>query len=103
MKTSTICGMLWDIRYCGAMTVRFLYRRREFIAGLGSAAAWPVVAGAQQISVSTLFDGASHSLFDVLFGAGADRFPDATERAAVLTAVKDAARRWRGGPKAGHP
>jgi len=55
------------------------------------------------VSVSTLFDGASHSLFDVLFGAGADRFPDATERAAVLTAVKDAARRWRGGPKAGHP
>jgi hypothetical protein len=55
------------------------------------------------LSVSTLFDGASHSLFDVLFGAGADRFPDATERAAVLTAVKDAARRWRGGPKAGHP
>jgi putative ABC transport system substrate-binding protein len=26
-------------------------RRREFIAGLGSAAAWPVVAGAQQPSM----------------------------------------------------
>jgi hypothetical protein len=45
------------------------------------------------VSVSTLFDGASHSLFDVLFGARADRFPDATEDAAVLTAVKDATRR----------
>jgi hypothetical protein len=43
--------------------------------------------------VRTLFDGASRSLFDVLFGAGADRFPDATEHAVVLTAVKDAARR----------
>jgi len=31
------------------------------------------------------------------------RLSDATEDAAVLTAVKDAARRWRGGPKAGHP
>jgi hypothetical protein len=31
------------------------------------------------------------------------RFPDATEHAVVLTAVKDAARRWRGGPKTGHP
>ena len=45
------------------------------------------------VSVSTHFDGASHSLFDVLFGAGADRFPDATEDAIVLAAVKDAARR----------
>jgi hypothetical protein len=31
------------------------------------------------------------------------RFSDATEHAAVLTVVKDATRRWRGGPKAGHP
>ncbi len=53
------------------------------------------------MSVSTHFDGALRSLFDVLFGAGADRFPDATEDAVVLTAVKDATRRWRGGPKAG--
>jgi hypothetical protein len=56
-----------------------------------------------QVSVSPLFDGASRSLFDVLFGPGADRFPDATEHAVVLTTVKDATRRWRGGPKAGHP
>jgi hypothetical protein len=55
------------------------------------------------VSVSTLFGVASHSLFDVLFGAGEDRFPDATEHAVVLTAVKDATRRWCGGPKAGHP
>jgi hypothetical protein len=32
-----------------------------------------------------------------------DRFPDAAKDAVVLTAVKDATRRWRGGPKAGHP
>jgi len=31
------------------------------------------------------------------------RLSDATDDAAVLTAVKDAVRRWRGGPKAGHP
>jgi ABC-type uncharacterized transport system substrate-binding protein len=30
------------------MTSRFLYRRRTFIAGLGSAAAWPAVARASQ-------------------------------------------------------
>lgn len=29
--------------------------------------------------------------------------PDALERAIVLAAVKDATRRWRGGPKMGHP
>jgi hypothetical protein len=29
--------------------------------------------------------------------------PDALKRAIVLAAVKDATRRWRGGPKTGHP
>jgi hypothetical protein len=29
--------------------------------------------------------------------------PDAVEPAVVLAAVKDASRRWRGGPKTGHP
>jgi hypothetical protein len=33
----------------------------------------------------------------------ADRFPDATEHAIVLAAVKDAGRRCSGGPKSGHP
>jgi hypothetical protein len=33
----------------------------------------------------------------------ADRFPDAIEDAVVLAAVKDASRRWGGGPKTGHP
>jgi hypothetical protein len=29
--------------------------------------------------------------------------PISIEAAVVLAAVKDASRRWRGGPKAGHP
>jgi hypothetical protein len=29
--------------------------------------------------------------------------PDALKRAIVLAAVKDASRRFRGGPKTGHP
>jgi len=41
----------------------------------------------------------SHFLM-VRFGARVSA-SDATEDAAVLTAVKTAARRWRGGPKAG--
>src|ERR1700693_3283553 len=31
-----------------------MIRRREFIAGLGSAAAWPMVAGAQQAAVAVI-------------------------------------------------
>jgi hypothetical protein len=30
-------------------------------------------------------------------------WPDAIEHAVVLAVVKDAARRWSGGPKTGHP
>ena len=55
------------------------------------------------VSVNTLFDGLAGTFFDGSFGVSADRFPDAIEDAVVLAAVKDAARRWRGGPKAGHP
>jgi len=53
------------------------------------------------LSVISVFDGDACSLFDGRIGV--DRFPDAIERAAVLAAVKDATRRWRGGPKTGHP
>jgi hypothetical protein len=38
-----------------------------------------------------------------LFGLPVDRLSDAIEDAVVLAAVKDASRRWRGGPKMGHP
>jgi hypothetical protein len=41
-------------------------------------------------------------LSDDLIGAMGGS-PDAIEAAVVLAAVKDAARRWRGGPKTGHP
>jgi len=43
------------------------------------------------LSVILVFDGVACALFDGSIGA--DRLPDATERAAVLAAVKDAARR----------
>jgi hypothetical protein len=45
-----------------------------------------------QLSVSRLLDGVVQELFDGPW-CGCDRFSDATERAIVLTAVKDAARR----------
>jgi len=41
--------------------------------------------------VISVFDGLASALFDGRIGV--DRFPDTTERAAVLAAVKDAARR----------
>jgi hypothetical protein len=41
--------------------------------------------------------------FLIVWCVWGDRFPDATEDAVVLAAVKDASRRWRGGPKTGHP
>ena len=44
-----------------------------------------------KMSVILVFDGVACALFDGSIGA--DRLPDATERAAVLAAVKDAARR----------
>jgi hypothetical protein len=43
------------------------------------------------LSVISVFDGGLRALFDGWISV--DRFPDATERAAVLAAVKDAARR----------
>ena len=46
---------------------------------------------AERVSVILVFDGVACALFDGSIGA--DRLPDATERAAVLAAVKDAARR----------
>ena len=44
-----------------------------------------------EVSVISVFDGLARVLFDGWIGV--DRFPHATERAAVLAAVKDAARR----------
>jgi len=46
---------------------------------------------AAPLSVISVFDGGLRALFDGWISV--DRFPDATERAAVLAAVKDAARR----------
>jgi hypothetical protein len=43
------------------------------------------------VSVISVFDGLVRALFDGWIAV--DRFPDATERAAVLAAVKDATRR----------
>jgi hypothetical protein len=48
-------------------------------------------ATASGLSVISVFDGGLRALFDGWISV--DRFPDATERAAVLAAVKDAARR----------
>ena len=45
------------------------------------------------LSVITLFDGLAFPLFDGSVGEFGDRFPDATEHAVVLAAVKDASRR----------
>ena len=44
-----------------------------------------------RMSLISVFDGLACALFDGSIGA--DRLPDATERAAVLAAVKDASRR----------
>jgi hypothetical protein len=55
--------------------------------GLGAGA-----SGTVFVSVSRLFDGVVRELLDGPW-CGCDRFSDATERAVVLTAVKDAARR----------
>jgi len=43
------------------------------------------------VSVISIFDGLARALFDGWIAV--DRFHDATQRAAVLAAVKDAARR----------
>jgi hypothetical protein len=43
------------------------------------------------VSVISVFDGLARTLFDGWIVV--DRFPDVTERAAVLAAIKDAARR----------
>jgi hypothetical protein len=60
-------------------------RRREFIAGLGSAAAWPVVALGQQSAVPDIgwlssrngeTDGARSSVTRVHWGSRSPRFRD---------------------------
>ena len=53
------------------------------------------------VSMISVFDGVGCALFDCLVGV--DSRPDAIDDAVVLAAVKDASRRWRGGPKTGHP
>jgi hypothetical protein len=52
--------------------------------------------------MSTLFDLSVCAFFDFVLMCGGPA-PDAVEHAVVLAAVKNAARRYRGGPKTGHP
>jgi len=56
----------------------------------------------ENVSMSTLFEVSVCAFFEVGFVCVGPA-PDAGEHAVVLAAVKDASRRWRGGPETGHP
>ena len=64
---------------------------------------WLVRFLEHRVSVISLFEGLSRTLFDGLIFGREIAAPTRWEAAVVLATVKDASRRWRGGPKTGHP
>src|SRR5271166_5768534 len=92
--------VLGDVTEHSVLDLVPLRRTRWIMADLNGQTGF---IGELLVSVRSFFDGLSRTPFDGLFVGWGDRSPEAIEPAVVLAAVKDASRRWRGGPKTGHP